>query len=227
MNIIGQEKSSFIDYPDKISTVYFTGGCNFRCGYCHNGEIVNNQGRTINEDEILGFLKKRKKFIDAVCISGGEPTLQNDLYEFVLQIKDLGFYVKLDTNGTNPTLLEKLIGENLIDYIAMDVKGPLEKYEMIVRTKVNLEDIKRSIELIQQSQVSYEFRTTVCQELFSREDFINIGKLLQGSKKYYLQNFRDGHTVLAGKNQFTPFDQEALLEIREQLQPYFDQVQVR
>ena len=128
MNILGRQKSSFIDYPNKISTVYFTGGCNFKCPYCHNKDLVNSIGTKFSEDEIFSFLLKRKKFIDAVCISGGEPTLQKDLYKFISKLKSEGFFVKLDTNGYRPDVLEPLIKDKMIDYIAMDIKNDLTTY---------------------------------------------------------------------------------------------------
>ena len=124
MEILGQIKSSFIDYPGKICTVLFTGGCNFRCGYCHNPDIVNRTVRTLDQNEILKFLDKRKKYLDGVCISGGEPTLQKELYEFIQEIKSLGYLVKLDTNGTRPEVISRLLEGKMLDYIAMDVKGP-------------------------------------------------------------------------------------------------------
>jgi pyruvate formate lyase activating enzyme len=124
ISILGIEKSSFIDYPNNICTVIFTGGCNFRCPYCHNSPIVNGIGEKIDKMEVIDFLRNRKKFIDALCISGGEPTIQKGLYDFIRQVKKEGFSIKLDTNGTNPDLLKKLIDEKLIDYIAMDIKAP-------------------------------------------------------------------------------------------------------
>lgn len=227
MNIIGQQKSSFIDYPNKICTVYFTGGCNFRCPYCHNKDIVNNEGDNLEEEKIIEFLVKRKKFIDAVCISGGEPTLQEDLYTFILKLKELGFLVKLDTNGYRPDVLNALIKDNMLDYIAMDVKGPYEKYNKLSGTTVDIVLIKESIELIKSSNVDYEFRTTVCKELLTREDIIETANILRGSKKYFIQNFRDGDTVLCGKNRLTPFDLNELSEIEDLISDYFQVFRIR
>ena len=226
MNIIGQQKSSFIDYPDKICTVYFVGGCNFRCPYCHNSSLVNNIGDKIDESEIFEFLKRRKKFVDAVCISGGEPTLQPDLFNFISKLKEEGFWVKLDTNGTNSEVLKDLLDHNLLDYIAMDIKAPFEKYSEVAGTKVDIETIKTSIEIICKSSIDYEFRTTVSKELLTKGDILNIGKMLEGSKKYCLQNFRDGEDVLCGEKNLTPFDAETLKALGIALKPYFKEVKI-
>lgn len=227
MNILGIEKSSFIDYPGNICTVIFTGGCNFKCSYCHNSSIVNNIGNNIDEEEIITYLKKRKKFVDALCISGGEPTLQKNLYEFICRVKKEGFLVKLDTNGTNPNLLKKLINEKLIDYVAMDIKASLAKYSSITETYVSLENIKESINILIQNKVDYEFRTTICKELLSIEDIETIAKEIKGCKKYVLQNFRDGETVLGGQNKFTSYNIEELKEIEKTIKLLVNKVVIR
>lgn len=227
MNIIGHEKSSFIDYPDKICTVFFTGGCNFRCPYCHNSSIVRNEGVPIDEDYIFRYLENRKKFLDGVCISGGEPTLHEDLCDFINKIKGRGFLVKLDTNGTNFEMLKELIDKKSLDYIAMDIKAPLDKYEFVTKTKVDIDSIKSSIDIIKASNVDYEFRTTVCKELLSKEDILEIAEYLKGSKKYAIQNFRDGETVLAGKKQFNPYDIKTLKEIDKKIKSYFATFMIR
>ncbi|MCC5911197.1 MAG: anaerobic ribonucleoside-triphosphate reductase activating protein [Clostridiaceae bacterium] len=227
MKIIGIEKSSFIDYPNKISTVYFTAGCNFRCPYCHNGPIVKGVGENIKEEEIFSFLEKRKKFIDALCISGGEPTLYEEIYDFIKKVKEKGFFIKLDTNGTNPEMLKNLLKEELIDYVAMDIKAPLHKYEFITKTKVDIEDIKASIHLLKNTSIDYEFRTTVCKELLTEEDILEIAKYLKGSKRYYIQNFKDVESVLVGQNQFNPYDGKTLEEIQKNIKDYFDVFEIR
>lgn len=227
MNIIGIEKSSFIDYPNTICTVIFTGGCNFRCPYCHNSSIVNNIGDKIEQEELISFLKKRKKFVDALCISGGEPTLQKDLYNFICRVKEEGFLIKLDTNGTNPNLLRKLIDEKLLDYVAMDIKAPLAKYQSITSNPVVFEDIQESINILSENKVDYEFRTTICKELLSIEDIKTIATELKGCNTYVLQNFRDGETVLAGENKFTSFSTEELEEIKNILTPLLNKVVIK
>lgn len=227
MNILGIEKSSFIDYPNNICTVIFTGGCNFRCPYCHNRSLVNNLGSKLKEEEVINFLKGRKKFVDALCISGGEPTIQKGLYKFICKIKDEGFNVKLDTNGTNPILLKKLIDEKLIDYIAMDIKAPLSKYPSVVKTPVALEDIQKSIDILLENKVDYEFRTTICKELLGMEDIKTMAKEIQGAGTYILQNFKDGETILAGKNKFTPYNEDDLKQIDRLISPLFKRFLVR
>lgn len=202
----GIQKTSCIDYPNKIATVFFTGGCNFKCPYCHNGHLVNNSVKTvISEVEALDIVNQRKGFIDAVVISGGEPTLfSSKLICFMEKVKDIGYLVKLDTNGTNPELILEVISKELIDYIAMDIKAPIDKYEDITKTKVNTDSILKSIEIIKSSGIDYEFRTTVCNELLSEDDIKQIINKIAPCNKYYLQNFVDGDSVLAGKGKFTP-----------------------
>ena len=227
MKVIGIEKSSFIDYPGKICTVYFTPGCNFRCAYCHNSPAVMGKGELIKEEEILLYLEKRKKFVDAVCISGGEPTLQQGLDLFIKKLKSKGFFVKLDTNGTNPDILQKLLDKKLIDYVAMDIKGPLYKYSLLAGIEVAVEPIKESINIIKNSKIDYEFRTTICKELLSPNDIRDIANLLKGSKAYYLQNFKDGDTILAGKGKFTPYNMKELKLIEKEIKDYFVKFDIR
>ncbi|MCT4593879.1 MAG: anaerobic ribonucleoside-triphosphate reductase activating protein [Anaeromicrobium sp.] len=227
MNILGHEKTSFIDYPGKICTMYFVGGCNLKCGYCHNKDLVENKGVPILQSHIFEFLKKRKKYIDGVCISGGEPTLYEELYDFIVYIKKEGLLVKLDTNGTNPSILRKLIDENIVDYIAMDVKAPMKKYHSVTNVVVNVDKIKESINLLTTSNMDYEFRTTVCKELVSREDILEIANELKGSNRYIIQNFRDRDTVLEGKNKFTSYNKEELECIKEEIKDYFNEIKIR
>lgn len=187
--IAGLQKTTFIDFPEKIACIVFTQGCNFRCGYCHNPELFENKEPTLSVSAFFEFLNKRKGKLDGVVITGGEPTLQKDLKEFIKQVKDLGFAVKLDTNGTNPEILKELVNENLLDYVAMDIKAPLEKYKNIVNVDFDTKKIKNSIDFIMSCGIDYEFRTTVLKSQLSLEDFEEIGKLIKGAKKYYLQEF--------------------------------------
>ncbi len=191
MIIGGFQRFSLIDYPRKICAIIFTQGCNFRCPYCHNPELVNPKlfQKPINQNDILRFLKTRREKLDAVEITGGEPTLQIDLVEFMEKIKDLGFLIKIDTNGSNPDVLKAIINHGLVDYIAMDVKAPLRKYNEVTRTSVSLEKIKKSIGIIMDAGIKYEFRTTVVRSLLSKEDIIDIGKLVKGAELYILQKF--------------------------------------
>ncbi len=191
MNIGGLQKFSLIDYPGKICAIIFTQGCNFKCGYCHNPELVNPEQfiSALDEKEIIYFLKQRQGKLDAVCVTGGEPLLQKEILKFIKKIKDLGFLVKLDTNGTRPEILSKLIKGNLLDYIAMDIKAPLEKYEKIARAKINLENIQQSIKIIMNSDIDYEFRTTIVKSQLSPAEIKKIAQLIQGARLYIMQKF--------------------------------------
>jgi pyruvate formate lyase activating enzyme len=191
MLIGGLQKTTLIDYPDKVACIVFTLGCNFRCGFCHNPELVENiNGKNgISEDVFFDFLQKRKKVLDGVVITGGEPLLQKDIKNFIIRIRDKGFLVKLDTNGTFPDKLKELIDLKLVDYVAMDVKTVLEKYLKVVNAKGKEQDVLRSIKTLLKNNVDYEFRTTVVEGLHSKEDLINVAKLIKGAPKYFLQKF--------------------------------------
>lgn len=205
MIIGGIQKTSLIDYPDKISTVVFTQGCNFRCGFCHNKELVISK-KTNNEfpeKDVLAFLKKRQSIIEAVVITGGEPTLQKDLIPFIIKIKDLGFFVKLDTNGSNPSIIKKLLKLKLLDYIAMDIKAPFSSYQKLTNSKIEISNIKKSISLIISSGINYEFRTTIM-PFFTIDDIEEISKMIKGAEKYYLQNFRNIKTLEENFKSFIP-----------------------
>ncbi|MGV8145930.1 MAG: anaerobic ribonucleoside-triphosphate reductase activating protein [Alkaliphilus sp.] len=227
MKIIGIEKTTLLDYPDKVATVIFLAGCNFLCPYCHNSSIVKGIGEKIEVDDLIKFLNKRNKFIDAICITGGEPTIHNDLHDLISRIKKNGFFVKLDTNGTKPDVIKNLLAENLVDYIAMDFKSPFEKYDLVADVKVKVDNIKESIQVIKNSIIEYEFRTTVCKELLSYENIIEIAKEVKGSKRYFIQNFKDVQTVIAGQNQLTPYKTEELTRIREEIGGWFGEFGIR
>jgi len=227
MRILGITKSSFIDYPGKISTVIFTGGCNFKCPYCHNGPLVNGKGTELSEIEVLKYIKGRKKYIDAVCISGGEPTLQENLQSFIRNIKGLGFSIKLDTNGTNPSVLKELLDEGLLDYVAMDIKAPYSKYNEVTNSIVDIEKVKESAELLKSSSIDYQLRTTICKELLTFDDIMEIAEISQGAPSFALQNFKDNEGVLEGKGLFTPYDKETLKELKDKLEGRFKSLEVR
>jgi pyruvate formate lyase activating enzyme len=190
MKFGGFEKFTLIDYPGKISCVAYTIGCNFRCPYCHNPELVDETVENkIDEDYVMEFLCKRKSMLDGIVITGGEPTIHEDLLKFMKKVKKSGLLVKLDSNGTNPDVLRKAIKERLVDYIAMDIKAPLFKYSKVVARPLDVDKIKESINVIKDSGVSYEFRTTVVKSLLSPEDIEQIGKEIEGAEKFYLQKF--------------------------------------
>lgn len=227
MEFMGEVKSSFIDYPDRICAVYFVGGCNFRCPYCHNAPLLEGKGESIGEDEVFGHLEKRKNMLDGVCVSGGEPTLKPGLETFLEKVKKRGFLVKLDTNGAKPRVLERLLKKNTIDYIAMDIKAPFGKYNMVAGKPVDTEAIKESIALVRNASIEYEFRTTVCRELLNLGDIIEIARLIRGSRRYIIQNFRDRDTVLAGAGKLTPFNREELSDIRISISGMFKEFKIR
>ena len=228
MIIKGLQKLTLIDYPGKIACTIFTFGCNFRCRYCHNPELVFDNGtKPIEDREIFKFLSERKGFLDGVCVTGGEPTLHRDLPHFLAKIKGMNFLAKLDTNGTNPRMLKYLIDEDLLDYIAMDIKAPLERYEEVVRVKVNEENIKRSINLIKESGINYEFRTTVVPELLNKEDILAIGRWLQGAKRFYIQQFRGIKTLDKNFVSKKPYSEEELEEFCNILKPFVECCKVR
>ena len=211
-----------IDYPDKVACIVFTQGCNFRCPYCHNPELVKPEmfGESLNEDEFFDFLKERVGKLDAVSITGGEPTLQYDLIEFIKKIRDLGFLIKLDTNGTNPEMLKEIIDQKLVNYLAMDIKAPLAKYEEITRMPMNIEKIKQSVEMIKNSGIDYEFRTTLVKNLLSPDDILQIGKEIAGAKKYFLQKFVPTKTVDEKMLSEETYSEEELEKLKEKLKSF-------
>jgi len=191
IKIGGLQKFSLIDYPGRICAIIFTQGCNFRCPYCHNPELVDPQryGPVFSEEEVFAFLEKRKGMLDAVSITGGEPTLQPDLEDFLQTVKNFGYLIKLDTNGSNPAVIENLIKKQLVDFWAMDVKGPLEKYRQIAGVEVDHRKIRKSMALIIAAGTENEFRTTVVRSLLDHDDLAHVAKLIKGAKSYALQAF--------------------------------------
>jgi pyruvate formate lyase activating enzyme len=190
MKIGGMQPCSFSDYPGKVAAVLFTQGCNFRCPFCHNGSLLSKKGNeSYSEEEVFTFLKMRKGKLDGVVITGGEPTQHRDLPEFIRRIKQLGFLVKLDTNGSNPSMVEELLEENLIDYLAMDIKAPLNKYDSLCGVQVNTGLISKSISIIGSSKVAHHFRTTNVKPLLKKDDFKNLLDLVPGNSKHITQPF--------------------------------------
>lgn len=226
MQIGGLQKTSLLDFPEKISAIVFTQGCNFRCGYCHNPElIVMKNTDNYTTDGVLEFLKTRRGKLDGVVITGGEPCLQNGLIEFIEKVKEEGFLVKLDSNGMMPEMLARVLP--LIDYVAMDIKAPLAKYPDIVRVKVDTNKIRKSISMIMQSGVDYEFRTTVVKSQLSFSDFEEIGQLIKGAKRYYLQKFVPSKTLDEKMMSETTYSSEEFEKIKEILAKYVDYVELR
>ncbi|MDD4902498.1 MAG: anaerobic ribonucleoside-triphosphate reductase activating protein [Patescibacteria group bacterium] len=235
MKIGGLEKLSLIDYPGEVSAVIFTIGCTFRCPFCYNPMLVLSQqgdrsGNTLpqgketdqdhtplNEDDLFLFLESRRKKLDAAVITGGEPTLQPDLPEFIRRIGALGYKIKLDTNGTDPAMLEKLLTDKLIDYLAMDLKAAPEDYPRATGTKFDFEKINQSVKLIMESGLPYEFRTTCVPGFIDAGGIEKIGELIKGADKWYLQNFKSDTDLidnsLKGKPGFTSSEMEKFAEI--------------
>ncbi len=228
MLIGGLHKLSLIDYPGKLSAVIFTRGCNFRCPYCHNPELIeSNGGDIIEEDKILSFLDERKGKLDGVVVTGGEPTLQSEIVEFLERIKRLGFFVKLDTNGSYPERIKELIDRKLLDYIAMDIKAPLYKYNRTTLTSIDTERIVESIHLIMNSGIDYEFRTTVVRSLLSRDDFPKIGEMIKSAKLFVLQEFRPTKTLDPDFLKETSYTKRELEEISISLKELVSKVIIR
>ena len=228
LDVRGLQKTTLVDYPGKVAATVFLGGCNMRCPYCHNPGLVFKTAELISEESVLKTLSENKKWIDAVCITGGEPTIQANLPLFARKLKDLGFLVKLDTNGTNPEMLSELFDANLLDYIAMDVKGAPEDYARSCEVEVDVALVKKSAEIIMKSCVDYEFRTTVVPGFFDEKIARKIGVWLGGAKKYYLQQFVASGKMIDSKmcavKPYSKKKREAFVEI---LKPSFGDVGLR
>ena len=223
MRIGAIEKFTLIDFPGTIACVIYTIGCNFRCPYCHNPELVDETvGQELTEEDVFTFLKTRKGKLDGVVITGGEPTMHSDLVSVIGQIKKMGFKVKLDSNGTNPEVLKKVISEELVDCIAMDIKSPLRSYNQTVSAAVDIDSIKKSIDLLINSSIDYEFRTTLIKCLVEPEDVVEIGKEIQGAKRYYLQKFIPTKILNPQFLKKTTYSDSELLDLQTQVQNYVE-----
>ena len=226
MDFVGIDKLSLLDYDEKLSCVLFAKACNFRCPFCHNGLTVLESETYIPFDQIIDFLNSRKGKLDAVVVTGGEPTLMDDIVEKITKIKSMGFLVKLDTNGTRPEVIKELLDRNLLDYIAMDIKNSLAMYPITTGCKsINNEKIIESIKLIQNSGIDYEFRTTLVNEFHSLESIKEMGELVKGSKKLYLQQFVDREGVI--QKGLHPVDEDLANKFKEILSNYVESVSLR
>lgn len=208
MKICGFQKMTMLDYPGKVACTVFTGGCNFRCPFCHNALLVTeiDDENVFDEEEIISYLYKRKGIIDGVCITGGEPLLQKDITEFLQKVKATGLPVKLDTNGSYPQKLRELVEKGLVDYVAMDIKNSREKYaETIGLSDYDLSKVEESVEFLLSGAVDYEFRTTVVREFHTQEDILNIANWISDAKRYFLQGFVDsGNLIGSGMSAYRP-----------------------
>lgn len=226
---------SLLDYPGKVAAIAFVGGCNFRCGFCYNRDLVLNPQElpSISEEEILGYLDANRDWLDGLVLTGGEPTLHPELPSFLEKVKRLGFSVKLDTNGSNPEMLAGLIEKRLVDYVAMDVKAPLveEKYHAVIGTQANgvMKEVEKSIELLRNSNgIDYEFRTTVVPGLTSKEDIALIAERIKGAKRFYMQQFKAAGSHVDEKySHVVPYPLELLQEARDQIAQNFQVCRVR
>lgn len=217
MIIQGLQKLTLLDYPGKVACTIFTAGCNFRCPFCHNASLVidTSANETIPEEEIFRFLTKRQGILDGVCISGGEPLIQDGIEEFIRQIKEMGYDVKLDTNGSFPDKLIRLVEAGLIDYVAMDIKNSQEHYGRTIGIEdYDIRDVHRSFKYLMSGKVPYEFRTTVVREFHQRSDFASIGRWIRGAREYYLQQFVDsGDLIRPGLHGYNKEIMEQALEV--------------
>ncbi len=237
MIIGGLQKNTLIDFPGKIACTVFTSGCNFFCPWCYSAELVVlekiKSHPTIKEEDFFDFLKSRIGLLDGVVICGGEPTMNRDLPDFIKKIKSLGtpnarFLVKLDTNGSNPKMLQDLIDEKLIDYVAVDIKTSKKNYQKVLGAKVSLQDIEKSVEILKQNKVSYQFRTTVVPTIHEKEDFKEIAEWIGGPDViYYLQGFRPEKTIDPSFENIKAYPDDWLQEIKKEISPYFKLCEVR
>jgi pyruvate formate lyase activating enzyme len=233
MKIGGLQKTSTIDYPGQLTAILFTQGCNLKCPYCHNPELISldKDNLEFDKEKFFGFLEKRKEILDAVTITGGEPTLQKDLISFIREIKDMGYLVKLDTNGLKPIILIDLIKEDLLDYIAMDIKLPIEDYEDM-KTQKSLEDIIENLKLsintiIKHSKCDYEFRTTIVPGLHDQNNFERTVKEISEAQNYYIQNFRPNKTLNKSFEEKRRFTDKELKEFELIAKKYVKNVYIR
>jgi pyruvate formate lyase activating enzyme len=229
MEIGGFQKTTLIDYPGKVACTVFTSGCNLRCPWCYSKELVLpeevEKHPKILEKEIVSFLEGRKGLLQGVVICGGEPTTQKDLARFISEIKKMGFSVKLDTNGSNPKILKELIDKKLIDYVAMDVKVPKEKYQEVLGISGDI--IEESIKILENSGLDFEFRTTIVPTIHEKEDIISIAKWIGGGEKYFIQNFKPQKTIDPAFEKIKGFSKEEMEEIKESIESNFKIVEIR
>jgi len=230
MKIHGFQKTTLLDYPGHIAATVFTGGCNFRCPFCQNGSLVLEPDSQpfIPEEDVLAHLRKRRGILEGICITGGEPTLAGGLREFILQCRELGYLVKLDTNGYRPEVLGGFLQEGILDYVAMDIKASPGNYERAAGCPgCHMERIRESIRLLRESSISYEFRTTVVKGIHLAEEFEEIGRLLAGSTAYYLQAYRDSGNVLGAEYDMTAFSRHEMEQMADLAGKYIDKVVLR
>jgi pyruvate formate lyase activating enzyme len=229
MQIKGLVKTSIVDYPGRVATVVFVGGCNFRCPYCQNADLVLRPESLpdIEVKDVLRLLAERQGFVDGVVITGGEPTLQADLADFIQEVKALGLAVKLDTNGYQPHSLQRLLQKGLLDYVAMDAKGPLEKYSLVAGRRIDTKRIEDSIQLLLSSEIEYEFRTTVAPGMVAVEDIDAVAQSIAGARRYVLQQFQPSSTIAPQFTTMDPYPAAVLEEMADAARKWVANVSIR
>jgi len=228
MKIGGFQKTSLLDYPGILSAIIWTAGCNFHCPFCYNKQLVLGKTEIISEETILSFLEKRRDVLEGLSISGGEPLLQDDIVDFTEKVKKLNYLIKIDTNGAFPEKLKELIDKKLVDYVSMDVKAPKEKYDQLVGVKTDISKIEQSIDLIKNEAPDYEFKTTVVPGMLNKKDIVEIAKWLEGSKQFYLQQFKSDSPLVSSKlNDVVPYSKEKLSEMLHEIKPFFKNCSLR
>ena len=229
MIIQGLQKLTLLDYPGKLAATVFLGGCNFRCPFCHNSSLVLALGASgvMSEEALIGFLAERRPKLNAVCISGGEPTMYADLPSFIYKLKDLGFSVKLDTNGTNPEMLYALVADELIDYVAMDIKSSKAGYALAAgKPGIDLYSVEESVAYLLTDSIDYEFRTTLVRGIHTEADMVGIGEWIKGAKRYFLQGYKNSGEIIApeGLSAFSKEEMNAMLSL---VKPYVASAAIR
>lgn len=230
MQVTGIQKLTLLDYPGTVACTVFTAGCNFRCPFCHNAMLVlpeQIETNYLTDGEVFDFLRKRRGVLDGVAVTGGEPLLHSDMPEFLSRIKELGYKIKLDTNGSNPALLREIVGAGLVDRVAMDIKNAPESYaETIGFERFDIAPVEQSKNFLLEGSVDYEFRTTVVRGIHTKESLIGAAKWISGAKEYYLQQFKDSGSLVMGEG-LSAYDEKQMHELAEAVREYVPTVEVR
>jgi len=228
MKIGGLHKTSLLDYPGILSAIIWTAGCNFRCPFCYNKQLVLEKTEIISEETVLSFLEKRRDVLEGLSISGGEPLLQEGIVDFTEKVKKLNYLIKIDTNGAFPESLKELIDKKLVDYVSMDVKAPKKKYNQLAGVKADISKIEQSIDLIKNEAPDYEFKTTIVPGMLDKKDIVEIAKWLEVSKQFYLQQFKSDSPLVSSKlNDVAPYSKEKLSEMLHEIKPFFKSCSLR
>lgn len=227
----GLQRTTLVDYPGKVAATVFTLGCNFRCPYCHNPELVlpkrMKEQPSITEKEILDFLKERQGYLKGLCITGGEPTIQVGLSDFIQKVNTLGISVKLDTNGSLPFVLKELIQKKLIDWVALDIKSPPNKYDIFTQGKIDVKNVDLSIKILKESKINYEFRTTLAPEILVEKDIIEIVDWIKPASRYYLQRFQNKKTLDKKFENLNGWPEQEVKSLIEKIKPFFSECNFR